>query len=86
MSVGNEEILNRWGFHKGNEVTIPQHKKLREGYIAFAKFLDVMLPDGHAKSTAFTKLQESSMWANFGIAELAPAVLSPENNVVENKE
>jgi hypothetical protein len=76
MPVGNEEILNRFGYHPGTEKTIPQHHKLRDGFIAFAQFLDATLPDGRAKSTAFTKLQESSMWANFGVAEQS-SVVSP---------
>ena len=72
MTLGPDEILHRFGFHAGTSVTVPQHQLLRDAYVAFAEFLDSKLPDGRAKSTAFTKLQESSMWANFGIAELAP--------------
>lgn len=74
MSLGSEEINHRFGFHAGTSVTIPKHEQVREGFKSFAEFLDLVLPDGRAKSTAFTKLQESSMWANFGIAELAPLV------------
>jgi hypothetical protein len=72
MSVGLNEIQNRFGYHKGTGTTMTQHERVREGYIALAEFLDALLPDGRAKSTAFTKLQESSMWANFGVAEQAP--------------
>ena len=71
------DILSRFGYHPGTPETIPQHQKLREGFIAFAEFLKEQLPDGRAKSTAFTYLQISSMWANFGIAETAP-VVTPE--------
>lgn len=76
--VGDEEILNRFGYHPGTEKTIPQHQRLREGYMAFAKFLDDLLPDGRAKSTSMTKLQESSMWANFGVAEQSTTILPSE--------
>lgn len=72
--LGNEEINHRFGFHKGTGVTVPKHEQVREAFKIFAEHLDNLLPDGRAKSTAFTKLQESSMWANFGIAELAPVV------------
>lgn len=74
MPLGRDEIEHRFGFHAGTSVTIPKHEQVREAYKAFAEFLDGVLPDGRAKSTAFTKLQESSMWANYGVAELAPVV------------
>ena len=72
MPLGKEEIQNRFGYHQGTGVTMPQHERVREAYIMFAEFLDEVLPDGRAKSTAFTNLQQSSMWANFGVAEQAP--------------
>lgn len=78
MPLGPDEINHRFGFHAGTSVTVPKHQQIREAYKAFAEFLDGVLPDGRAKSTSFTKLQESSMWANFGIAELAP-VVTPSN-------
>lgn len=74
MTLGTEEIRHRFGYHPGTEETIEQHERIRAGFIAFGEFLDMVLPDGRAKSTAFTKLQESSMWANYGIAEKAPVV------------
>jgi hypothetical protein len=74
MPIGKDEIRNRFGYHQGTSVTGPQHERLREAYIAFGEFLDEVLPDGRAKSTAFTNLQQSSMWANFGVAEQAPLV------------
>lgn len=75
MPVGKNEIRNRWGYHPpADQIAVQRHEQVREAYIAFAEFLDLILPDGRAKSSAFTKLQESSMWANFGIAELSPFV------------
>lgn len=72
MPIGPEEIRHRFGYHPGNGVTIPRHERVREAFIAFAEFLDSVVPDGRAKSTAMTKLQESSMWSNYGVAELSP--------------
>lgn len=77
MSVGPKEILNRFGYHAGDNVTSHRHEQVRKAFIEFAKILDEIVPDGSAKDTAFDKLQESSMWSNFGIAELAP-VVSPK--------
>jgi hypothetical protein len=55
-----------------NEETIPLHNNMREAGEMFMTFLDQTLPDGRAKSTAMTKFQECTMWANFAIAEQAP--------------
>jgi len=78
MPVGSVEIQHRWGYHPATSKTAPLHEKVREAYMALAEYLDGILPDGRAKSSAFTKLQESSMWANYGVAELAPvAVVVP---------
>lgn len=74
MPISSDDILARFGYHPGTDETIPKHQKLRDGFIAFSEFLKDVLPEGRAKSTAFTKLQEASMWANFGVAELAPVV------------
>jgi hypothetical protein len=77
MPLGRDEILHRFGYHPGTDVTVPRHTQVRDAYQAFGEFLDMILPDGRAKSTAFTNLQQSAMWANFGIAELAPVVPTP---------
>lgn len=71
-AVTDAEIRHRFGYHKGTSETMPKHELVREGFIAFAQFLNEQVPDGRAKSTALTNLQQASMWANFGIAELAP--------------
>lgn len=83
MPVGKEDILNRFGYHPGTGVTIPRHERVREAYIAFAEFLDDVLPDGRAKSTSFTNLQQSSMWANFAVAELAPLELPKRDQITD---
>jgi hypothetical protein len=72
MSLGSEEIRHRFGFHPGTGFTVHRHEKVREGYIALAEYLDMILSDGDAKDSAFYNLQQSSMWANFAIAETAP--------------
>lgn len=85
MALGKQEIQNRFGYHAGTKHTIPKHEQVREGAIAFATYLDEIVPDGRAKSLMFTALQEATMWANFGIAEKAPLASSPtvpDNRVV----
>lgn len=87
MPVGKDEIRNRWGYHPpADPINVKRHEQIREAYIAFAEFLDMLLPDGRAKSSAFTHLQQSSMWANFAIAELSPAVMPGWQNKNETPE
>lgn len=78
MSIGKNEIENRFGFHKGTlegpNATAPRHADLRREFRAFAEHLDEVLSDGREKSLAFTALQEASMWSHFCIASAAPLV------------
>jgi len=79
MGIGREEITNRFGFHKGTIegplATAPKHADLRRFFTDFADMLDEYLPDGRAKSIAFTELESCSMWAHKAVAEGAPVVL-----------
>ncbi len=76
--LGPEEIANRVGFHKatveGANATLPKHAHLRRLFTQVMTELDEVLPDGRAKSVAFTELENASMWAHKSVAELAPLV------------
>lgn len=76
--LGNEEIENRFGFHKatveGDNATLPKHAELRRHFREFSSFLDDLLPDGRAKSVMFTELENASMWAHKAVAEMSPLV------------
>lgn len=73
-----QEIDNRFGFHKatieGDNATLPSHRKLRIYFREFAKFIEETLPDGRAKSVAFTSLENASMWSHKAVAEQAPLI------------
>lgn len=75
-SIGAAEIENRFGFHKGTiegpNASAPRHRDLRLEFRKFAEMLDEVLPDGRAKSVAFTELENASMWSHKAIAETAP--------------
>jgi hypothetical protein len=75
-NVGEEEIKNRFGFHKatieGLNATLPEHQYLRVSFMEFADMLDRILPPGRTKSVAFTQLEDASMWAHKAIASMAP--------------
>jgi hypothetical protein len=78
MALGKTEIEHRFGFHKatleGENATLPKHRDLRIEFRVFAAYLDEVLPEGRAKSVAFTELENASMWAHKAIAETAPVV------------
>lgn len=72
MPLGNEDIVNRFGYHKATEKTGPIHQNIRGAFIELGKYLDKQLPDGRAKSMAFAELEAAAMWSNKAVAEQAP--------------
>lgn len=72
VSVGFEEIEHRFGFHKAaieNPATSAgTHAYLREMFREMAETLDGMLPQGREKATAFTELENASMWSHKALA------------------
>ena len=69
------EILNRFAYHRGTEVTMPRHKAVREKYAEMATFVDTVVPPGRSKDKALEALDVAAMWSNKAIAELAPVVM-----------
>jgi len=82
MPVGDKEIEHRFGYHPATDETAKMHEQAREAFKAFAMFLDKLLPDGRSKSSAFRNLQQSSMWANYAIAELAPLATTKSSPII----
>ena len=78
MKLQSEDLSNRFGFHKGTEVTGPQHQEVRKMFENFANLLNRIIPEGgdsgRAKAVMFTELENASMWANKAIANQAPVV------------
>lgn len=76
--LGPEEVERRFGFHKatveGENATLPKHRDTRLKFREFAEWLDEVLPEGRAKSVAFTELENASMWSHKAIAETAPVI------------
>lgn len=66
--IGNDEIQNRFGYHRANADSAPKHHRVRQEFTAIAVELDELLPDGRDKSLAFTALQEAMHWSNSAIA------------------
>jgi hypothetical protein len=74
MGEFREETENKYGWHKGTEETMPLHQQVREGFKILHEALEDILPQGRARSLALTELENSAMWANKSVAELAPVV------------
>ena len=78
MALGPKEIEHRFGFHKatieGENATLPKHRELRILFREFAEKIDEILPEGRAKSVAFTELENASMWSHKAVAELSPLI------------
>lgn len=77
-SLGRDEIEQRLGFHKatveGENATAPIHREMRRLFVELGVQLDALVPDGRGKRTAFTQLQDASMWFHWATAESAPVV------------
>jgi hypothetical protein len=68
--------VNRMGYHKANEVTVPLHRELRHDFIHVAEMVIRKVPAGRERSLALTSLQDALMWSNAGVAiNLAPIAL-----------
>lgn len=68
-----DEIKNRFGFHPATEETKTLHQKVRQVFIDTAYELRFLVPPGREWALVMTALEESSMWANAGVARtLAP--------------
>lgn len=75
--VTDQDLQNRFGYHKANDKTIPMHQEVRGMFLDMAEALNSLLPEGREKSLAFTALQEAAMWSNASVAcNLAPLDLN----------
>ena len=72
--VDQDDIDNRTLYHKGTENTMPLHKIVRAAANELMTLMASTLPEGRAKSVAFTKIEEFEMWAIKAVCELDPIV------------
>jgi len=64
----NEEIKNRFGYHRATAESAPQHARVRETFLNVGAWLNNNLPPGRETALALTALQEAMMWSNAAIA------------------
>jgi len=63
------ELEKRFAHHEPEGDQSKHYETIRTMAKSFALYLNGICPDGRAKSTALTKLDEAVMWANKSIAE-----------------
>jgi len=68
MEEKNQDIENRFTYHKPTEEKAKIYPILRVKAKDFAYLIDKNVPNGREKSCALTKLEEVAMWANAGIS------------------
>jgi len=64
----HERIENDFSFHPATGVTGPKHDRVRRLMRNVAHELALEVPAGREASVMLTKLEETMMWANAGIA------------------
>jgi len=62
------DLENRFTYHKPNATQANLYTVLRSSALKLAELIDEAVPEGREKSLALTKLEETVMWANAGIA------------------
>lgn len=64
----NNQIENNFMYHKPKEGQNEKYETLRSKAKELAYLIEELCPNSRERSLAFTKLEESVMWANASIA------------------
>ena len=62
------DIVRNFTYHAPKAGQPERYTEIREKAMEFAELIDRECPESREKSLAFTKLEESIMWANASIA------------------
>ncbi len=66
--MANPKIENAFTYHAPKEGQPAKYQAIRDKAKELAYMIDETVPESREKSLAITKLEESVMWANAGIA------------------
>jgi len=66
--INNPKIENNFTYHSPKDGQQEKYQELRDRAKVLAYLIENTVPDSREKSLAITKLEESVMWANAGIA------------------
>ena len=67
--MNNPKIDTAFTYHAPKDGQPAKYQVIREKAKELAYLIDDLVPDSREKSLALTKLEESVMWANAGIAQ-----------------
>lgn len=70
MNMDQKEIENRFTYHAPDEDKKIRFSHIRNTAKQLAYIIDNVCPEGREKSLAFTRLEESVMWANASVARM----------------
>ena len=68
MEDKNQDIENRFTYHKPTDDKAKIYPILRDKAKELAYLIESNVPNGREKSCALTKLEEVIMWANAGVS------------------
>ena len=68
MPITPEELENRFTYHRPKDDQPAKYEAIRGQAKALAELIVDLTPESREQSTALTKLEEVSMWANAAIA------------------
>jgi hypothetical protein len=68
MPITDAELENRFTYHKPKDDQPQKYEEIRRRCHALALLIVAITPESREQSTALTKLEEVSMWANAAIA------------------
>lgn len=72
MRPTDDELVQRFGYHRPGPEAIAKHQSIRMGCLALARKLVDLCPEGRELSLALTALEEVGMRANQAIAMTQP--------------
>ena len=64
----NDDLKNRFTYHKPDEQKVHQHETIRTVLLHAAEEILVETPESREQSLAITHLEEAMFWANAAIA------------------
>lgn len=63
-----DDLERRFRYHKPNDQTVETIASYREQFLALARSINKLVPEGREKSLAITALEEAQMWTNAALA------------------
>lgn len=66
--AGTRDLIDLFTYHPPHGDQVTRYEEIREAGLALAELIDDLVPPSPERSTAVSRVRESVMWANAGIA------------------